>query len=65
VTYGTQTTNPCDTANGAFTPVLNVSNTAPSTDHIDFAINQSATGSGLCLTPSVATIGGIVYYAQF
>lgn len=65
ITYGTQTTNPCDTANGNFTPAMNVSSSAPATDHIDYVINQSNVGSGLCFTPSVATIAAIIYFAQY
>jgi len=65
ITTGTQTTTPCDTGTTAITPALNVSSTAPSTDHQGFAITQSNRGDGLCFTPSVGTIAAIVYYAQF
>lgn len=55
----------CGTNNVVLTPVLNVSNTAPSTDHIDFVIFQTGQGQALCFNPSVATIAALVYAAQF
>jgi hypothetical protein len=44
-------------------PPANVTSTAPSADHIDFATWQTAPGYALCITPSVATISAIVWYA--
>ena len=62
---GTQTTNPCDTGTKSITPALSVTSSAPSADHIDFAIASSAAGQALCVTPSSNTISGLVYYSQF
>lgn len=59
--YGTQTTNPCDTNTVAVTPALSVSTNAV-IDHQAYAVFSSAPGSGLCVTPSAATLTGIVYY---
>lgn len=63
ITYGTGSN--CGTGNVSITPVLNVSNTAPSTDHIDYGIASTPISQALCITPSVATIAGIVYFAQY
>jgi hypothetical protein len=60
--YGTQTTNPCDTATVALTPALSVAVGASLVDHQPYAREGSATGSGLCVTPSATTISGVVYY---
>ena len=65
ITSGTQTTNPCDTATQTITPALSLLNSAPSSDHIDFAISTIPTANALCITPSSTTISGVIYYAQF
>lgn len=65
VTYGTQVTNPCDTGSGTILPVLNVTSTAPSADHIDYAVAQIPVSTDLCVTPSANTLSGIFYYSQF
>lgn len=65
ITAGTQTTNPCDTGTQTITPALNVTSSAPSSDHIDYATTQTAIGAQLCFTPSVATIATVLYYSKF
>lgn len=65
ITTGTQTTTACDTGTVNITPTFNVTSTAPSSDHIDYSGISSKVSQGLCITPSVATIGGMVWYAQF
>lgn len=65
LTFGTQTTNPCDTSTFAFTPALSVTNAAPSSDHIDFAVVASNLSMGLCVTPSNVALTGLIYYSQF
>jgi hypothetical protein len=44
---------------------LSVLNSAPSADHIDYAVGQSKLSQGLCITPSSSNLSGIVYYSQF
>ena len=46
-------------------PAQNVNSTAPSADHIDYAVITLPAGNALCTTFSVATIAGIIYYTQF
>jgi hypothetical protein len=65
ITYGTKTTNECDTANGSILPTTNVTSSAPSSDHIDYASVQTPLNTDLCVTPSAITLSGIVYYSQF
>ena len=74
ITSGTQTTTACDTDTVNITPVLNILNTAPSADHIDFAIaSAGAPGIGgsavsapaICVNPSITGISGLVYYSQY
>jgi hypothetical protein len=65
ITSGTQTTNPCDTNIKKMTPVMNVTSTAPSADHVDFAQFQVNAGSDLCFTPSVATIAVLIWFGQY
>ena len=61
ISFGTQTTTPCDTNTVAITPAMNVSTNAV-VDHQFYAANSSAVGSGLCINPSIAGVSGIVYY---
>lgn len=65
MTYGTKTTNECDTANGTILPAMNVTSSAPSSDHIDYASTQAPVNTDLCVTPSAITLSGIIYYSQF
>jgi hypothetical protein len=60
--YGTKTSTECDTATVALTPALSVAVTSSLIDHQPYAREGSATGSGLCVTPSATTISGVVYY---
>jgi hypothetical protein len=65
LTYGTKTTNECDTNTVVIVPALNITSAAPSSDHIDNAITSAAGPTNLCITPSSTTESGVVYYAQF
>lgn len=58
---GTQTTNPCDTNTVTMTPAISVGTNAV-VDHQQYASQDTAVGSGVCVTPSVVTITGILYY---
>lgn len=62
---GTTTTTPCDTNPVKVTPVSNVTSTAPSADHIDYAVAQGAVGADLCFTPSVATVAATIWVGQY
>lgn len=64
LTYGTQTTNPCDTGNGTILPLLNVTSSAPSSDHNGTAYTQAPIGAAVCVTTSVATMATVLFYAQ-
>ena len=46
-------------------PAVNVTSTAPSADHIDYASQQVPAGNTLCVTSSVATISYVFWYSQF
>ena len=61
--YGTGSN--CGTGTNTFVPAQNVTSTAPATDHIDYDIYSLPVATALCITPSVATIAGVVYYSQF
>ena len=65
INYGTQTTNPCDTGTVNMTPALSVLNSAPSADHIDYAVMQTTPSQQLCITPNNAALSGLVYFSQF
>lgn len=52
----------CGTNTAAMTPVFSVTSTAPSSDHVDYAQMQTPVSAALCVTPSVSTISGIVWY---
>lgn len=67
-TSGTQTTNPCDTGSANVTPTFNVTSSAPSADHLQGSqtqIGTTTTPVDLCVTPSVNTISGMIWYSQF
>jgi hypothetical protein len=55
----------CGTNTATVVPAMSISNTAPVTDHIDYAFLTVPTATDLCVTPSVATIAVVVYYNQF
>jgi hypothetical protein len=60
--YGTGST--C-TSPTNITPVLSVSNTAPSADHITAAWFNTPAGATLCSNATVTTVIVMVFYAQF
>lgn len=55
----------CGTGTATLIPATNVTNTAPSADHISIAAWQVPQSNALCITPSVATISAVIYYSQF
>jgi hypothetical protein len=58
---------PCGTP-VAITPAFNVTSTAPSADHVDYAsIQQVPPGQQVCVATTGATVGQsiILYYSQF
>jgi hypothetical protein len=61
--YGTGSN--CGTGTTALLQAMNVTNTAPSSDHISIASLSTPINQALCWAPSVATISGIIYYSQF
>jgi len=63
LSYGTGTN--CGTGTTVIIPPMNVTNTAPATDHTQFATFSLPIGNALCITPSVATISAVLYIAQF
>lgn len=63
LSYGTGTN--CGTGTTTIVPPLNVTSSAPSADHVDFASLSIPAGNALCITPSVATIAGVVFIGQF
>jgi hypothetical protein len=65
ITTGTQTSTPCDTGTVTILPPTNVTSTAPDTYNVDYAQTSSKVSQALCITPSAATIAGIVFYSQF
>lgn len=46
------------------TPALNVTITAPSADHIDYAAWQTAQGGEVCVN-APATVNGLIYFSTF
>lgn len=63
--FSSGTGTACATGAALLLPVSNVTNTAPSADHISIATMVTPLSSAFCITPSVATISAIVYYSQF
>jgi hypothetical protein len=61
----------CGSNTVAVVPAINVTSSAPSSDHIDYATIQTplagvaGTPYDLCVNPSVATIMTLVWYSQF
>lgn len=58
--YGTGTN--CATGTTTFIPAVNVTSSAPSADHIEFAQISIPLSNAVCITPSVATISAIIFY---
>lgn len=58
--------NACSSSSN-LTPPFNVTSSAPSGDHIDFAQISASQSNQVCVITSGATIGqaGLVYFAQF
>jgi len=66
ISWGQQTTTPCDTNTKVLVPAMNVTNTAPSADHSGYAFTSTPAatpGYAICVTPSVATIAIVLYYS--
>ena len=63
--YGTQG-GPCTTPT-VITPAMNVTSTAPSADHIDYAAWQVPAGQQLCVVTGTGTTGTtvVLFYNQF
>jgi len=55
----------CGTGTALIIPALNITNTAPSVDRQQYATIQLPQSAALCVTPSVATIAFVIWYAQF
>ncbi len=67
--YGTQG-GPCGNSpipTTVITPAFNVTSTAPSADHITYAVLQVPAGAQLCIVTGSGTTGDavLVYYSQF
>jgi hypothetical protein len=60
--YGTGSN--CGTGTQVLTPPLNVTLSAPSADHIDYASMQTPAGQALCVN-APATVTGIIWVSQF
>jgi hypothetical protein len=63
LSYGTGSN--CGTGTQLFVPPQNVTNTAPATDHIDYAFFTTPVSQAICITPSVATVAAVIYFNQF
>ncbi len=55
----------CGTGTATIIPATNVTNTAPSADHISIATIQVPQANAFCVTPSVASISVVIFYSQF
>lgn len=62
ITYGTGAG--CGTGTVDVTGTLSVTNTAPSSDHIDFAMFSTPVGGQVCVN-ATATVKGVLWYSQF
>ena len=63
LSYGTGSN--CGTGTTVVIPAMNVTSTAPSADHAQLAYFTTPAANALCITPSVATISAVIFYAQF
>lgn len=61
--YGTGTNCGANTVN--LTGVLNVTSTAPSADHTDFATTNSPQAGEICQISSATAVTGVIWYSQF
>jgi hypothetical protein len=55
----------CGGAPTTIIPAVNVTSSAPSADHIEYAWTQVPAGQSICITPSVATISAVMWFSQF
>lgn len=53
----------CGTGTQAITGTLSVTNTAPSTDHIEYATISAAPGANFCVNATTTTVTGVLWYA--
>ena len=63
--FTTGTGTACATGSANVTPALNVTSSAPSADHVDYATISSSMGNAFCVIPSVTTLSGLIFYSQF
>jgi hypothetical protein len=57
----------CGTSMAAMTPSLAVTNTAPATDHIDFAMISTGVGQSLCFSNNTlnSSVSAVLWFSQF
>ncbi len=55
----------CATTNTNITPAFNVTSSAPSTDHVEFASLSIATGNNLCIISSGTTLQPAIWVGQY
>jgi len=55
----------CATASTALTPAYNVINSAPATDHVEFASISLAPGNNLCIQSSANSLQPGVWFSQY
>jgi hypothetical protein len=55
----------CVTSPTVVVQAANVTSTAPSADHVEYATTQIPGGQSLCVTSSVATISYVFWFSQF
>ena len=66
--FQTGTGSNCGTGTATLIPALNITSTAPAVDRQQYATIQVGTPASpldLCIVPSVNTIAGVVWYAQY
>jgi hypothetical protein len=62
ISYGTGSN--CGTGTVAVTPALSVTSTAPSSDHIEYAIVSTPLNGELCVNATITTVTGVLWYYQ-
>ena len=55
----------CVTTNTIITPAFNVTSSAPSTDHVEFASLSLTSGNNLCIISSQTTLQPAVWVGQY
>lgn len=63
ITAGTGTN--CGTNTVSVTPAMSITSTAPSTDHIEYAGTSAGLSADLCVSATVTTVTGIIWYGQY